>query len=173
MSHGIVARYPVMRTPLWRWSCRKLLRGKCEGRLCATLSPDICIEAQRSYDECTKTRFTVDLSGARSRRWKGEFLSIPLFAPCPMSSDSSSAHPCAPRTFLLGSAIQHRQRTRSYPPKRRPAVLQPPSEWAHGLPESLGVLTFDLRSRARFQPEKLPKACLRGNFMVPPESKNL
>ena len=40
------------------------------------LPPDICIEAQRSYDECTKTRFTVDLSGARSRRWKSEVLSI-------------------------------------------------------------------------------------------------
>ena len=39
-------------------------------------SPDICIEAQRSYDECTKTRFTVDLSGARSRHAKSEFLSI-------------------------------------------------------------------------------------------------
>jgi len=76
MSHGIAARYPVMRTPPWRWSCRKLLRGECEGRLCAILSPDICIEAQRSYDECTKTRFTVDLSGARSRRWKSEVLSI-------------------------------------------------------------------------------------------------
>jgi hypothetical protein len=72
----MVARYPVMRTPPWRWSCRKLLRGECEGRQCATLSPDICIEAQHSYDECTKTRFTVDLSGARSRRWKREVLSI-------------------------------------------------------------------------------------------------
>ena len=59
-----------------RWSCGKLLRGECEGRVCATLTPDICLQAQRSYDECTKTRFVVDLSGARSRRWKSEVLSI-------------------------------------------------------------------------------------------------
>ena len=39
------------------------------------MSSCICIEAQRSYDERTETRFTVDLSGARPRRWKSEFLS--------------------------------------------------------------------------------------------------
>ena len=54
MSHGIVARYPVTRTPPRRWSWRKLLRGECEGCQSATLSPDICIEAQRNYDDRTE-----------------------------------------------------------------------------------------------------------------------
>ena len=55
MSHGIVARYPVTRTPPRRWSWRKVLRGECEGCQCATLSPDICIEAQRRYTECMES----------------------------------------------------------------------------------------------------------------------
>ena len=44
-SHGTVSLYLAMRTPPRRWSCRKLLRSKGEGRQCATMSPGICIEA--------------------------------------------------------------------------------------------------------------------------------
>ena len=55
---------------------RKLLRGEGNVRQCATLSPDICSSTQRSYNDRTETRFTMNLSGARSRRWESEFLSI-------------------------------------------------------------------------------------------------
>ena len=108
MSHGIVARYPVMRTPPWRWSCRKLLRGECEGRLCATLSPDICIEAQRSYDECKKSRFTVDLSGARPRHWKSEVLSISFTVPSSpdVAKNFPSAEKATPVICFDGSWVR-------------------------------------------------------------------
>ncbi len=71
-------------------SRRKPLRSEGEGRQCATMSPDIRI----ATPHCCSTallqhcivkliarnrRFTVDLSGARPRHLKSEFLSIYCF----------------------------------------------------------------------------------------------
>ena len=91
MSLGIFARYEHRRG---HGNERKLLRGEGEGRQCATMSPGACSSALRWYIQRTESplhravrhcvgtfnvrnhRFTVDLSGARPRRWKSEFLSI-------------------------------------------------------------------------------------------------
>ena len=93
MSHGIVARYEHRRG---HGNERKPLRRESEGRQCATMSPGACSSALRWYIQRTESplhravrhcvgtfnvrnhRFTVDLSGARPRRWKSEFLSIPV-----------------------------------------------------------------------------------------------
>ena len=60
---GMIARYPVMRTPPWRWSCRKLLRRECEGCQSATLSPGACSSAPRWYPQWMESPLQSGLVG--------------------------------------------------------------------------------------------------------------
>ena len=61
MSHGNVPLFPAMRTPPRRWSWRKLLRSKSEGRQCATMSPgtELCISAPLSYTISAPLSYTI------------------------------------------------------------------------------------------------------------------
>ena len=86
---------------LWKWRewfCverfigREVAFGQRRILIARRVGLCICIEAQRSYDECTKTRFTVDLSGARSRRWKSEVLSIEEFPALNLRNEVSVDH---------------------------------------------------------------------------------
>ena len=55
---------------------RKLLLSKGEGRQCATMSLSSAFQHRGVNLNAWNRQFAVELSGARPRRWKSEFLSI-------------------------------------------------------------------------------------------------
>ncbi len=60
----------------WLRHLRSEFRSKGEGRQCATMSPGFAFQHRAVTLNAWNRRFAVDLSGARPRHSKGEFLSI-------------------------------------------------------------------------------------------------